>query len=138
MKDGINFMKNLMVFVSVLFMLFAQEPVLLDDEVEEYPICEGTCLSDEETKNLFNNIQECEFNLEKCSKTSENLNEQIYMYIQTIENDSLLIVDYKKQIELKEEMIDLVKPKWYENKWIWFGLGVMFTSGSVHLAGQIN
>ena len=56
-------------------------------------------------------------------------------------NDSLnvsLINDYKKQLEYKDEMIDLVKPKWHENKYLWFGLGVFFTAGSVHLAGQIN
>ena len=89
--------------------LFTQEPILLDDIIEECPPCEecqepclGTCLSEEETKNLFNNIQECEFNLEKCSKANENLNEQIYMYIQS---DSLYvsqIEDYKKQLELKK------------------------------------
>ena len=140
--------KKLITFIFMFSFLFTQEPILLDATADECLPCEecelcpepclGTCLSEEETKNLFNNIQECEFNLEKCSKTNENLNEQIYMYIQTIENDSLLIVDYKKQIELKEEMIDLVKPKWYENKWLWFGLGVAFTSGSVTLAGQLK
>ena len=35
-------------------------------------------------------------------------------------------------------MIKIVKPKWYENKWIWFGLGVGFTTSSVYLAGQIG
>ena len=137
--------KKIITFLLIFSFLFAQEPILLDESLEECPPCEecqepclGTCLSEEETKNLFNNIQECEFNLEKCSKTNENLNEQIYMYIQS---DSLYvsqIEDYKKQLELKEEMIDLVKPKWYENKWIWFGLGVTFTSSSVYLAGQIK
>ena len=139
-------MNKLISILLIITVIFAQEPVLLDDDiVGECPPCEecqepciGTCLSEEETKNLFNNIQECEFNLEKCLKTTENLNEQIYMYIQS---DSLYISqieDYKKQLELKEEMIDLVKPKWYENKWIWFGLGVTFTSSSVYLAGQIK
>ena len=39
----------------------------------------------------------------------------------------------------KPKMIDLkeVKPKWYENKWLWFGLGVVCTAGSVKLAGEI-
>ena len=135
-------MNKLISILLIISLIFAQQPVLLDETAEECPPCEepcvGTCLSEEETKNLFNNIQECEFNLEKCLKTSENLNEQIYMYIQS---DSLYISqieDYKKQLELKEEMIDLVKPKWYENKWIWFGLGVTFTSSSVYLAGQIK
>ena len=140
--------KKLITFLLIFSFSFTQEPILLDDIQQDCPTCEecqvcvepclGTCLSEEETKNLFNNIQECEFNLEKCLKTNENLNEQIYMYIQSDSLYQSQIVDYKKQLELKEEMIDLVKPKWYENKWIWFGLGVMFTSGSVHLAGQIN
>ena len=34
-------------------------------------------------------------------------------------------------------MIKVVKPKWYENKWLWFGFGVVFTAGSVKLAGEI-
>jgi len=111
--------------------------LLLSFSITQEP-CEGTCFSEEEVINITNNIKELEFKLEKSKEIEENLNSQIYMYIQ---NDSLnvsLINDYKKQLELKNDMIDLVKPKWYENKWIWFGLGVMFTSGSVHLAGQIN
>ena len=79
-----------------------------------------------------------ENNKESNEKIIENLNEQIYMYIQ---NDSLnisLISDYKNQLEWKEEMIDLVKPKWHENKYLWFFGGMIITSGSVYLAGQIK
>ena len=101
-------------------------------------VCKGTCLSEEESINLANNLKELEFKLEKSKEIEENLNSQIYMYIQS---DSLFksqIDDYKQQILLKDEMIDLVKPQWYENKYLWFGLGVVFTASSVHLAGQIN
>ena len=100
--------------------------------------CVGTCLSEEETINLFHNIQELEFKDSTNQEIIVNLNSQIYMYIQS---DSLFknqIVDYKKQILLKDEMIELVKPQWYENKYLWFGFGVIFTASSVHLAGQIN
>ena len=114
--------------LSILFLsfIFSQEP------------CEGTCLSEEETKNLYNNIQELQFDLDKNKEIIENLNSQIYMYIQ---NDSLnqsLIEDYKTKLQYKDEMIELVKPQWYENKYLWFGIGVIFTASSVHLAGQIN
>jgi hypothetical protein len=114
--------------LSILFLsfIFSQEP------------CEGTCLSEEETKNLYNNIQELQFDLDKNKEIIENLNSQIYMYIQ---NDSLnqsLIEDYKTKLQYKDEMIELVKPQWYENKYLWFGIGVIFTAGSVNLAGQIN
>ena len=100
--------------------------------------CNGTSLSEEETINLFNNIKECEFKLEKTKEIEENLNSQIYMYIQNDSLNQALINDYKKQLQWKEQMIDLVKPKWYDNKYLWFLGGVMMTSGAVYLAGQID
>ena len=98
--------------------------ILLCSFVFTQEVCEGTCLSEEETKNLFNNVQELEFNLEK----SKTLN---------LEYESL-IKDYETQIKLKDEMIELVKPKWYDNKYLWFFGGILVTSGSVYLAGQIK
>ena len=124
--------------------LFTQEPILLDITADECPPCEecepceGQCLSDEVVQTLYVAIQELEHADSTNQKIIENLDSQIYMYIQTTENDSLMIEDYKKQLELKEEMIDLVKPKWYHNRYLWFGLGVVFTSGSVTLAGQLK
>ena len=124
--------------------LFTQGPILLDDTQQECPPCEecepceGQCLSDEVIQTLYVSIQELEYKDSTNTKIIENLNSQIYMYIQTTENDSLMIEDYKKQLELKEEMIDLVKPKWHENKYLWFGYGVALTAGSVILAGQLK
>ena len=91
---------------------------------QEVVPCDGTCLSEEETKNIFNNIQELEFNLEK----AKTLN---------IEYEDLM-KDYEVQIKLKDDMIQLVKPKWYDNKYLWFFGGMIITTGSVYLAGQIK
>ena len=102
---------KLLSILLIFSFVFTQEP------------CEGTCLSEEETKNLFNNIKELEFDLNKSKEINTNL--------------TLQIVDYQKQIELKDDMIKVVKPKWYDNKYLWFGLGVIFTSGGVYLAGQL-
>ena len=114
--------------LSILFLsfIFSQEP------------CEGTCLSEEETKNLYNNIQELQFDLDKNKEIIENLNSQIYMYIQSDSLYKSQIEDYKTKLQYKDEMIELVKPQWYENKYLWFGMGVIFTAGSINLAGQIN
>ena len=98
--------------------------ILLCSFVFTQEVCEGTCLSEEETKNLFNNIQELEFNLEK----AKTLN---------LEYEDLM-KDYETQIKLKDDMIELVKPIWYDNKYLWFLGGVLVTSGSVYLAGQIK
>ena len=98
--------------------------ILLCSFVFTQEVCEGTCLSEEETKNLFNNVQELEFNLEK----AKTLN---------LEYEDLM-KDYETQIKLKDDMIELVKPKWYDNKYLWFFGGILITSGSVYLAGQIK
>jgi len=115
-----------LLFILLLSFSFTQEP------------CEGTCFSEEEVLNITNNIKELQFDIEKYKEIEGNLNLQIQDYIK---NDSLnisLINDYKKQLEFKEEMIDLVKPKWHENKYLWFFGGMIITSGSVYLAGQIK
>ena len=101
-------------------------------------ICEGTCFSEEEVVNITNNIKELQFDLEKSNEINVNLNSQIQTYIEQERLNQLLVEDYKKQLEMKEEMIKLVKPKWHENKYLWFFGGMIITSGSVYLAGQIK
>ena len=113
-------------FILLMSFTFTQEP------------CDGTCFSEQEIVNITNNIKELEFELEKNKEIEVNLNSQIYMYIQQDSLNQTLINDYKKQLEWKEEMIDLVKPKWYDNKYLWFFGGIIITSGSVYLAGQIK
>ena len=117
---------RLLAILLMFSFIFTQEP------------CEGTCLSEVELNEIINDMKKLEFDLDKELKIKENLNSQIYMYIQ---NDSLnvsLINDYKNQLVWKEEMIDLVKPKWYDNKYLWFFGGIIITSGAVYLAGQID
>ena len=118
--------------VTKLFILllisfaFTQEP------------CDGTCFSEEEVINITNNIKELQFDVEKYKEIEVNLNSQIQTYIEQERLNQLLVDDYKKQLEWKEEMIDLVKPKWYDNKYLWFFGGIIITSGAVYLAGQID
>ena len=100
--------------------------------------CDGTCFSEQEVVNITNNIKELEFKLEKGLEIEANLNSQIQSYIEQERLNQLLVDDYKKQLEFKEEIIDLVKPKWYDNKYLWFFGGIIITSGSVYLAGQIK
>ena len=115
-----------LLFILLLSFSFTQE------------ICEGTCLSEEEVLNITNNIKELQFDLEKSNEINVNLNSQIQTYIEQEKLNESLISDYKNQLQWKEEMIDLVKPKWYDNKYLWFFGGVIVTSGSVFLAGQIK
>ena len=100
--------------------------------------CDGTCFSEEEVLNITNNIKELQFDVEKYKEIEVNLNSQIQSYIEQEKLNEALISDYKKQLEFKEEIIDLVRPKWYDNKYLWFFAGIIITSGSVYLAGQIK
>ena len=100
--------------------------------------CEGTCFSAEEVQNMFSNIKALEFKGEVCESAYANLESQIKDY-------DKLTMDYEEsvklcevQIKIKEDMIKTIKPKWYENKYLWFFGGVVLTSGSVFLAGQIK
>ena len=117
---------KIFLFLVIFSFVFTQEP------------CEGTCFSEEEVVNITNNIKELEFDLDKQLKINENLDSQIYMYIQSDSLYKSQIKDYKNQLMWKEEMIDLVKPKWYDNKYLWFFGGIIITSGAVYLAGQID
>ena len=113
-------------FLLLMSFTFTQEP------------CDGTCFSEQEVVNITNNIKELEFKLEKGLEIEANLNSQIQTYIEQERLNQLLIEDYKKHLEMSEEMIKLVKPKWYDNKYLWFFGGIIITSGSVYLAGQIK
>ena len=100
-------------------------------------ICEGTCFSEEEVQNMYDNIKALEFKRETCESAYLNLESQIKDY-------DKLTMDYEEsvklcegQIKIKDDMIKTIKPKWYENKYLWFFGGVIFTSGSVFLAGQL-
>jgi len=114
------------IIILMLSLIFTQEP------------CNGTCFSSEEVVNITNNIKQLEFKLEKTLEIEQSLNEQIELYIEQDKINQSLISDYKKQLEFKQEIINLVKPKWYDNKYLWFFGGIIITSGSVYLAGQIK
>ena len=117
--------------ISLTF-LMSQEP------------CEGTCLSDEQTVNITNSLKELEHKDSTNTLIIGNLNDQIKLYIEQHANDSLLISLNKEKslllndrIKLYDELIKEVKPKWYENKWLWFTIGVLTTAGSIKLAGEL-
>ena len=126
-------MKKIIIFLLSMTFLMSQEP------------CEGTCLSEEQTKEVFNGLKELEFKDSTNTKIISNLNDQIKLYMEQHANDSLL-VDLNKEksfllnerIDLYNELIKEIKPKWYENKWLWFTVGIFTTATAVHLAGQID
>ena len=66
------------------------------------------------------------------------LEENAFMDSLIIEKRELQILLLKETNELYKDKVKLVKPKWHENKWLWFVYGVGATAISVNLAGQIT
>ena len=134
--------------ILLLTFIFTQEPILNEEigtpcpecptcEVCP-PVCEGTCLSEEETQGLFNNIKELQFNLDKSTEINGNLQLQIQDYDKSILNYKEQFKLQEEQIKIKEDMIKTIKPKWYHNRYLWFFGGIFLTSGTVYLAGQLD
>ena len=100
--------------------------------------CEGTCFSEEEVQNMFSNIKALEFKREVCESAYANLENQIKDYYKLTMDYEESVRLCERQIKIKDDMIKTIKPKWYENKYLWFFGGVFFTSGTVYLAGQLD
>ena len=94
--------------------------------------------TEEEVQSLYTSIQELENSDSSNQKIIENLNSQIYMYIQSDSLCQSQIEQYEKQIELQKMMIKEVKPKWYDNKYIWYAYGMLSMILPVWAVGQVK
>ena len=119
-------MNKLVSFFLIFSLLFPQE------------VCEGECYTDEEAQNIELYITELEQKDGNNSKIINNLNEQIQLYIQQTEIDSGIIENYKEQLEIQEEMIKTIKPSWYDNKYLWYSMGIASMIVPIWAVGQIK
>ena len=126
------FIKKIVLILLCFSFVLTQEP------------CIGTCYTEEEEINIENHISTLEQNNELNNvkiKELENMiklyeekdkNSQVYLTLQ-IQKNKLL----DDRIKLYNDLVKEVKPKWYENKWLWFSLGVITTAGSIKIAGEL-
>jgi len=119
-------MKQFISFLLIFSLLFPQE------------VCEGQCYTDEEAQNIELYITELEQKNSSDSLIVNNLNEQLQLYLQQTKLDSSIIEDYKKQIAIQEEMIKTIKPKWYDNKYLWYSMGVASMILPIWGLGQVK
>ena len=119
-------MNKLISFLLIFSLLFPQE------------VCEGECYTDEEAQNIELYITELEQKDGNNSKIINNLNEQIQLYIQQTEIDSGIIENYKEQLALQEEMIKTIKPAWYDNKYLWYSMGIVSMIVPIWAVGQVK
>ena len=74
----------------------------------------------------------------------DKLKEILKLYEEKDKNNKIwLDLQFRKtklldeQIDLYNDLVKQVKPKWYENKWLWFTIGVVTTAGTLKLASDI-
>ena len=119
-------MKKFLSILLIVSFLFPQER------------CYGECYTDEEAQNIELYITELEQNSNRDSLIINNLNGQLQVYFQQTNIDSTIIENYKEQLRIKNEMIKAIKPKWYDNKYLWYSMGIATLILPIWAAGQIN
>ena len=119
-------MNKFISFLLIFSFLIPQEP------------CDGECYSDEEVQNIEVYISKLEHKTEYDSLVVKNLNEQLQLYFQQTEIDSQIIANYIEQLQLKDDLIKEIKPKWHENKYLWFSMGILSTLVPIWAVGQLK
>ena len=123
-----------LIYILLIGSLFSQEV----NETKTYTFTE------EEVLAFTNEIKELQLKDSLNVSLVDDLESQIRLFEETSVIDSMLIANKTTQInllkdtnKLLEQKVKLVRPKWYENKWLYFTYGVLMTATSVKLAGQI-
>ena len=123
-----------LIYILLIGSLFSQEV----NETKTYTFTE------EEVLAFTNEIKELQLKDSLNVSLVDDLESQIKLFEENSVVDSMLIANKTLQInllkdtnKLLEQKVKLVRPKWYENKWLYFTYGVLGTAISVRLAGQI-
>ena len=90
-----------------------------------------TTFTDEEMVNLENQFIQLEFQVDSLSTIDSLKTLELKLLYQEIE---LL----KQDIILSEQKTKLVKPSWYENKWLYFGYGTVLSYAVITIGNQIK
>jgi len=103
-----------------------------------------TTLSDEEIKGIYKNIKLLQVENDSLKQINNINNVLITKYEVQAKTDSLLLVKKNEYIELLnnkttllEEKVKVVKSKWYDNKYLWYGYGIFSIVVPVWITSQI-
>ena len=94
------------------------------------PLMGQVTLSQKEMLNIANNIKELQADSSRLANSLSICEELVGKMEEQTNLDSLIIVAKGKQIDLlkardeaNEKMVKLIEPKWYENQYLWLGIG---------------
>ena len=94
--------------------------------------------TEEEVKSLYASIQELEYKDSLNTEIIEKLESQIDLYTMYILNDSTIIAEQQIQLTLKDMLIEEIRPRWWENKYLWFGYGAASVIIPIWAIGQLK
>ena len=86
-------------------------------------------LTDEQAKNITNNIKELQIQVDSLTTDTNLKTEEIDLL-----NKKIAFLE--EDVALTEKKAKLVKPSWYENKWLYFGYGSVLTYSILALVEQ--
>ncbi len=91
-------------------------------------------LTEEESKRIAINVQNLQFEVDSLKNIVFAQSDLIFNYREIVRTDSTLTAQLEEKIEilesdkeLLEKKVKLVKPSWYENKWLYFGYGAVMS-----------
>lgn len=92
-------------------------------------------LTDEESKKIAINIQNLQVEVDSLKNIVNLQNKLIFIHKEVIFSDSILTLKLEEKIDvlendvkLLEKKTKLVKPSWYENKWLYFTYGAIISA----------
>ena len=123
-------MKKLIILLALFGFIYSQDKVYT--------------FTEEEVTNMANKVKDLQTQVENQTEQIDVYDELMKKYENQTQIDSMLLSFKTQQVNilkdrevLYEKQIKIIKPKWYENKWLYFTFGVIATSTSIKLAGEI-
>lgn len=88
-------------------------------------------LTQEQADNIAKNIQELQIKSDSLTVSDSLKTSEIGLL-----NEKLSLTE--KELELANQKTKLVKPSWYENKWLYFGYGAVLSYAVTTLINQVG
>ena len=127
------------ILLTMLILLLVATTAILYLNIKSKP--KGDSKEAEEIANLNAEIVRLKDSLN--TKSINDLNSIIKNLEESAQTDSVIIVNKDKTIadleeksKLIEKKVKLVKPSWYENKWLYFGYGATLSYAVLTLANK--
>ena len=88
-------------------------------------------LTQEQADNIAKNIQELQIKSDSLTVSDSLKTSEIGLL-----NEKLSLTE--KELELANQKTKLVKPSWYENKWLYFGYGTVLSYAIITFVNQAD